>query len=67
MWTLHGRQLRIDKGGDQLYIDPGAGSLFFQVLIGALIAGPVALKLFWGKIRPHRKSQIDDETDSTDY
>jgi len=34
-----------------MYIDPGTGSLLIQVLIGVIIAIPVALKLFWGRIK----------------
>jgi hypothetical protein len=29
------------------YIDPGSGSYLFQVLIGGLLAGAVAVKLSW--------------------
>jgi len=34
-----------------MYIDPGIGSLLIQVLIGAIIAIPITLKLFWRRIR----------------
>ena len=33
------------------YIDPGTGSLIIQVLIGALVGGLVAAKIFWIKIK----------------
>jgi hypothetical protein len=32
------------------YLDPGAGSMLLQVLLGGIAAGGVALKLFWGRI-----------------
>jgi hypothetical protein len=32
------------------YIDPGTGSFIFQVLIGGLLAGAVAVKHFWKRI-----------------
>jgi hypothetical protein len=34
----------------QAYIDPGSGSFIFQVLIGGLLAGAVAVKHFWKRI-----------------
>jgi hypothetical protein len=33
------------------YIDPGAGSLFLQVLVGLLASGAVTVKVYWKKIR----------------
>jgi hypothetical protein len=32
------------------YVDPGTGSFIFQAAIGALLAGGVALKVFWKRI-----------------
>jgi hypothetical protein len=32
------------------YVDPGTGSFVFQVLIGALLAAGVAIKVWWRKI-----------------
>lgn len=32
------------------YIDPGIGSIIFQVAIGGLIGAAVAIKVFWKKI-----------------
>ncbi len=34
-----------------MYIDPGAGNIVVQVLIGIAVAAPVFLKLFWTKIK----------------
>jgi hypothetical protein len=35
----------------QAYLDPGSGSFIFQLLIGGLLGGAVAVKAFWGRIR----------------
>lgn len=32
------------------YIDPGSGSFIFQVVIGGLLAGGLAVKAFWRRI-----------------
>jgi hypothetical protein len=32
------------------YIDPGTGSYFFQLMIGAALGGAYAIKMSWGKI-----------------
>jgi hypothetical protein len=34
-----------------LYLDAGTGSIVLQAVIGALVGGLVALKLFWNQIR----------------
>lgn len=36
-----------------MYIDPGIGSLLFQVLIGLVLAIPIFLKLYWGKVKKY--------------
>ena len=33
-----------------LYIDPGSGSMLFQILIAGLLGGLFAIKTFWLKI-----------------
>jgi len=33
------------------YVDPGTGSLIFQMLLGAVLGVGVALKLYWRKLR----------------
>ena len=33
------------------YIDPGSGSMFIQVIVGALVGIGVALKMYWEKIK----------------
>jgi prepilin signal peptidase PulO-like enzyme (type II secretory pathway) len=33
------------------YIDPGSGSMFIQVIVGALVGVGVAIKMYWEKIK----------------
>ncbi len=33
------------------YLDPGAGSMLLQMLIGGIVAGLYTLKLYWQKVR----------------
>jgi hypothetical protein len=50
------------------YIDPGTGSYFFQLLIGALLAAGFAIKIYWSKLKkaaaglfkPKDKGKADD-------
>ena len=35
----------------QAYIDPGAGSMLLQLIIGGVAGAFITLKLFWGRIR----------------
>jgi len=32
------------------YIDPGSGSIIFQVIIGGILAAGVTLKMYWGRL-----------------
>ena len=47
------------------YIDPGSGSMFIQVIVGALVGIGVALKMYWEKIKfklsTMRTSKAKDE------
>jgi len=33
------------------YLDPGAGSIFIQVIIGALAGVGITLKIYWHRIK----------------
>ena len=33
------------------YLDPGTGSFFLQMLIGALAGGFFAIKMYWAKVK----------------
>jgi hypothetical protein len=35
------------------YLDPGSGSYFFQIIMGALLGAMYVLKLYWLKIRDY--------------
>lgn len=39
------------------YIDPGAGSLLLQLIIGGLTGAFITLKLFWGRFRGRSKGK----------
>ncbi|MBL7069119.1 MAG: hypothetical protein ISS34_04605 [Candidatus Omnitrophica bacterium] len=40
------------------YLDPGSGSYLLQLLIGVLLGGLFALKLFWGRVITFLKSLL---------
>jgi hypothetical protein len=39
-----------------MYVDPGAGSLVLQLILGGIAGALVSLKLFWGRLRGRRKN-----------
>lgn len=39
-----------------MYVDPGAGSLLLQLILGGIAGALVSLKLFWGRLRGRGKS-----------
>ena len=44
------------------YMDPGAGSYIFQVIVGVLLGAGVAVKVFWHRIVSlFRKDRSSDE------
>ena len=45
----------------EAYLDPGAGSMVLQVLLGGTAAAGVILKLFWHSLtNPFRKRRSED-------
>ena len=45
----------------EAYLDPGAGSMVLQVLLGGTAAAGVLVKLFWHSLTmPFRRRQSDD-------
>lgn len=45
----------------EAYLDPGAGSILLQVLLGGAAAAGVFLKLFWHSLTsPFRRRQSED-------
>ena len=49
------------------YIDPGTISIIFQGIVGAIVAGGVAIKMYWQKLKTFfnkkKKDNIDQEID----
>lgn len=45
------------SGSAHAYVDPGAGSLLLQLIIGGVGGALVALKLFWGRLKSRSRSQ----------
>ncbi len=41
----------INSQAAQAYLDPGSGSLLFQVVIGGILSGLFAIKLYYKKIK----------------
>lgn len=37
-------------GPANAYLDPGSGSIIFQAVVGAALAGSLAVKVFWRRI-----------------
>jgi len=53
--------------GYPAYIDPGTGSLVFQVLVGAAVGALVTVKLYWQRVKAffaRRRSPDDPGGDS---
>jgi hypothetical protein len=44
------------------YIDPGTISIIFQGIVGAIVAGGVAIKLYWHKFKIFFKKKKKDNT-----
>ncbi len=45
----------------EAYLDPGAGSMLLQVLLGGTAAAGVLVKVFWHSLTmPFRRRQSDD-------
>lgn len=34
----------------ELYLDPGSGSILFQIIVATLLGGVVAVRIMWGRI-----------------
>lgn len=46
------------------YIDPGTGSYIIQVMIGGLLGGAFALKVYWKKVRAYFSKLFSKRTKS---
>ncbi len=48
------------------YLDPGTGSMILQALIGGIVGGMIAIKVYWQKIKgffSDSKNEPDDKSD----
>ena len=45
------------------YIDPGTISIIFQAIVGAIVAGGVALKMYWHKFKTFFSKKKKDNSD----
>lgn len=51
-----------------LYIDPGSGSLFYQVLIGSILSVAMFAKTYWIKIKTTLKKFVSkDKSDAKNF
>ncbi|MDA0662508.1 MAG: hypothetical protein O3B08_06700 [Proteobacteria bacterium] len=53
------------------YLDPGTGSMILQGIIGAVVGGLIALKLYWARLRNflsarHSRRAADDRDQHPD-
>lgn len=46
-----------------LYIDPGSGSLIFQIILAGFLGGVYAVKLYWKKIKDFFNSVLSKKKD----
>jgi len=49
-----------------MYIDPGLGSVIFQVVLAAILAVGVAVKIFWKNIKSFFGKKNGDKTNKKD-
>ena len=45
------------------YIDPGTGSMIVQILVGGIVGGLVAIKLYWRKFKTYIAEMSGKKTD----
>jgi hypothetical protein len=50
----------------QAYLDPGSGSILLQVILAALLAAGVFIKVFWKKITSLFNRKSNNNIDSSD-
>jgi len=51
-----------------LYIDPGSGSLFYQVLIGSILSIAMFAKTYWVKVKSTFKKLVSkDKQDAKNF
>jgi len=58
----------VSTGNAHAYIDPGAGSLLLQVLIGSVVGGLFVVKAYWHRLKAYLgfgARQGDQETEGS--
>lgn len=50
----------------QAYLDPGSGSLLFQIIVGGVLSGLFAIKLYYRKIKLFFKKQKIDKKENVE-
>ena len=45
------------------YIDPGIISIIFQAIIGAIVAGGIAVKMYWNKLKNFFKKKKQNKSE----
>ncbi len=57
--------LMLHPGEARAYLDAGAGSMIFQAVLGAVVAGVVVVRMYWRRlVGRFRKSASEDERPS---
>ena len=51
----------------QAYIDPGTFSIVLQAIVGAVVAGGVAIKIYWHKFKSLFKPSLFDFVSRKSY
>jgi hypothetical protein len=57
------------KKGENMYIDPGTGSVLLQVILAAVLGLGVFVKIFWKKIRSlfNKNQEVINDDSQTDF
>jgi hypothetical protein len=62
VWTI----LSLQWINGALYLDPGTGSILLQLLVGVLMGGLLAVKIYWKKIKAFFTKEPPQSTESSD-
>lgn len=52
--------------GQEVYLDPGSGSILLQLLVAAALGGLIILRTSWGRIKSLFGKDGDDKEDEDD-
>ncbi|MFA6253382.1 MAG: hypothetical protein WCV69_03675 [Patescibacteria group bacterium] len=51
----------------QAYLDPGSGSLLFQIIVGGVLSGLFAIKLYYRKIKLFFKNKKSNKQENIEH